>query len=60
MLVQFVPGAEPSGELRHVRGMLDAHMFGRDKRLHRDAFVEVARQIDQIVPLHIRLRSPSR
>jgi hypothetical protein len=28
--------------------MLDAHMFGRDKRASRDDVVEVARQIDRL------------
>jgi hypothetical protein len=30
--------------------MLDAHMFGRDKRVHRDDVVQIARQIDRLLP----------
>jgi hypothetical protein len=30
--------------------MLDAHMFGRDSRVVRDDVVDVARQIDQVLP----------
>lgn len=50
VLVHYLPGAELPDELWKLRAMLDAHMFGRDKRVHRDDVVEVARQIDRIMP----------
>jgi hypothetical protein len=53
VLVHYLPGASLPGELSRVRAMLDAHMFGRDKRAHRDDVVEVARQIDRMLPARI-------
>jgi len=55
VLVHYRPGAALPGELSRVRAMLDAHMFGRDARTVRDDAVEIARQIDQILPAKIRL-----
>lgn len=49
VLVHYLPGASLPDELSRVRAMLDAHMFGRDKRDSRDDVVEVARQIDRIL-----------
>jgi hypothetical protein len=46
VLVQYLPGTPLPSELFKVRAMLDAHMFGRDKRTERDDVVRVARQID--------------
>jgi hypothetical protein len=54
VLVHYLPGAALPDELSRVRAMLDAHMFGRDKRSHRDDIVEVARQIDRMLPERIR------
>jgi hypothetical protein len=53
VLVHYLPGASLPAELSRVRAMLDAHMFGRDKRVHRDDVVEVARQIDRMLPARI-------
>ena len=50
VLVHYVPGASLPKNLSRVRAMLDAHMFGRDQRAHRDDVVEVARQIDRVLP----------
>lgn len=61
VLVHYVPGAMLPNELARVRAMLDEHMFGQDKRAHRDDVVEVARQIDRILPppvLLARRRKP--
>jgi hypothetical protein len=55
VLVHYLPGTELPNELAKVRAMLDAHMFGRDKRTHRDDVVEVARLIDRISPNPVRL-----
>jgi hypothetical protein len=46
VLVHYLPGTPLPSELSKVRAMLDAHMFGRDKRTQRDDIVRVARQID--------------
>jgi hypothetical protein len=54
VLVHYLPGASLPDELSRVRAMLDAHMFGRDKRSQRNDVVEVARQIDRILPARIR------
>jgi hypothetical protein len=53
VLVHYLPGASLPKNLSRVRAMLDAHMFGRDKRAHRDDVVEVARQIDRMLPARI-------
>jgi hypothetical protein len=50
VLLHYMPGASLPGELSRVRALLDAHMFGRDKRGSRDDVVEVARQIDRMPP----------
>lgn len=50
VLVHYLPGASLPDELSKVRALLDAHMFGRDKRASRDDVVEVARQIDRLLP----------
>ena len=50
VLVHYLPGAQLPDELWKLRAMLDAHMFGRDRRVRRDEVVEVARQIDRIMP----------
>lgn len=50
VLVHYMPGAPLPDELSSVRALLDAHMFGRDKRSSRDDVVEVARQIDRMLP----------
>jgi hypothetical protein len=54
VLVEYLPGAVLPDELSKVRAMLDAHMFGRDKRARRDDVVEVARQIDELLPARVR------
>jgi hypothetical protein len=54
VLVEYLPGAALPDELSKVRAMLDAHMFGRDRRACRDDVVEVARQIDQLLPARVR------
>jgi hypothetical protein len=48
VLVHYLPGASLPDELSRVRALLDAHMFGRDRRDHRDDVVDVAREIDQM------------
>lgn len=50
VLVHYMHGAHLPDELSRVRTLLDAHMFGRDKRASRDDVVEVARQIDRMLP----------
>lgn len=50
VLLHCVPGASLPDDLARVRDLLDAHMFGRDKRVSRDDVVEVARQIDGALP----------
>ncbi len=47
-LVRYLPGVSLPEELWKVRALLEAHMFGRDGRAHRDEVVELARQIDRI------------
>lgn len=49
-LTKYLPGAPLTDELSRVRALLDAHMFGRDKRASRDDVVEVAREIDRLLP----------
>jgi hypothetical protein len=46
VLLRYLPAAVLPDELCKVRAMLDAHMFGRDLRSHRDDIVRIARQID--------------
>jgi hypothetical protein len=53
VLVHHLPGAALPDELSRVRAMLDAHMFGRDKRAQRDDVVEVARLIDRLAPARV-------
>jgi hypothetical protein len=48
--MHYLPGAALPDELPRVRALLDAHMFGRDKREHRDDVLDVARRIDRILP----------
>jgi hypothetical protein len=48
-LVHHVPDVSPPEELSRLRAVLDAHMFGGDRRASRDAIVEVARQIDRML-----------
>jgi hypothetical protein len=55
VLLHYRPGAALPEQLSRVRALLDAHMFGRDSRVIRDDVVDVARQIDQILPAQ-RLR----
>jgi hypothetical protein len=50
VLLHYSPGKALPEQLSRVRAMLDAHMFGRDSRVVRDDAVDVARQIDQILP----------
>ena len=50
VLLHYRPGTALPEQLSLVRAMLDAHMFGRDSRVVRDDAVDVARQIDQILP----------
>jgi hypothetical protein len=45
-----VPGTPLPTDLSRLRTMLDAHMFGRDKRSVRDDAVRVAWQIDSLQP----------
>jgi hypothetical protein len=52
VLLHYRPGRTLPDQLSRVRVMLDAHMFGRDSRVVRDHVVEVARQIDRILPAH--------
>jgi hypothetical protein len=49
VLVHHLPDVSPPEELSRARAVLDAHMFGRDRRASRDAIVEVARQIDRML-----------
>jgi hypothetical protein len=51
VLTVCVPNASLPVDLPKLRAMLDAHMFGRDKREVRDDAVRVARQIDSLRPL---------
>jgi hypothetical protein len=51
--LHYRPGAALPVDLANVRAMLDAHMFGINKRMHRDSVVEVAREIDQILPAQL-------
>jgi hypothetical protein len=48
VLTCFRPGRPLPTELPRLRAMLDAHMFGRDKRALRDDAVRVAWQIDSL------------
>lgn len=50
VLLHYRPGTALPEQLSRVRAMLDAHMFGRDSRAVRDDVVDIARQIDQILP----------
>ena len=50
VLLHYRPGTALPEQLSRVRAMLDAHMFGRDSRVVRDDAVDVARQIDQVLP----------
>ena len=54
VLLHYMPGASLPEDLSKVRTLLDAHMFGRDKRTHRDDVVEIARQIDQVLRARVR------
>jgi hypothetical protein len=54
VLVHYLPGAQLPSELSKVRAMLDAHMFGRDKRTQRDDVVEIAREIDSLRASQVR------
>ena len=54
VLLHYLPGATLPAELPKVRAMLDSHMFGVNKRIHRDSVLEVARQIDRILPASVR------
>jgi hypothetical protein len=54
VLVHYLPGAQLPSELAKVRAMLDAHMFGRDKRQQRDDVVEIAREIDSLRASQVR------
>jgi hypothetical protein len=48
VLLRYLPAVALPDELWEVRALLDAHMFGRDNRVHRDDVVRVARQIDRM------------
>ena len=48
VLMHYLPGASLPSDLSKLRTMLDAHMFGRDKRTQRDDIVDIARQIDTV------------
>lgn len=50
VLLHCMPGVSLPEDLSRVRALLDAHMFGRDKRGFRDDVVAVARQIDRTLP----------
>lgn len=54
VLLHYLPGATLPDELTKVRAMLDSHMFGINKRIHRDSVLEIARQIDQAQPPSLR------
>ena len=53
VLLHYRPGVALPDQLARVRAMLDAHMFGRDTREVRDDVVEIARQIDEVLPAQI-------
>jgi hypothetical protein len=55
VLLRYLPGATLPVDLAKVRAMLDSHMFGLSKKVHRDSVLEVARQIDQVLPASVRL-----
>ena len=48
VLTCWIPSASLPAELPKLRAMLDAHMFGRDRRALRDDAVRVAWQIDSL------------
>jgi hypothetical protein len=48
VLTVCLPGKALPTDLSRLRAMLDAHMFGGDKRALRDDAVRVARQIDSL------------
>jgi hypothetical protein len=48
VLLRYLPAIALPDQLWRVRALLDAHMFGRDNRVHRDDVVRVARQIDRM------------
>jgi hypothetical protein len=48
VLTCCLPNASLPTDLSKLRAMLDAHMFGRDRRALRDDAVRVARQIDSL------------
>lgn len=48
VLTHCLPGKSLPNDLSRLRAMLDAHMFGRDKRALRDDAVRVAWQIDAL------------
>jgi hypothetical protein len=48
VLLRYLPAVALPDELWEVRAMLDTHIFGRDKRVHRDDVVRLARQIDRM------------
>jgi hypothetical protein len=48
VLLRHLPAVALPDELWEVRALLDAHMFGRDNRHHRDDVVRIARQIDRM------------
>ena len=55
VLLHYLPGATLPVDLPKVRAMLDSHMFGLNKRIHRESVLEVARQIDEVLPASVRL-----
>lgn len=48
VLLRYLPAVALPDELWKVRDMLDTHMFGRDRRVHRDDVVRLAKQIDRM------------
>lgn len=48
VLTPCLPNTPLPADLRKLRAMLDAHMFGRDRRELRDDAVRVAWQIDSL------------
>ena len=48
VLTCWIPNSSLPTELPKLRAMLDAHMFGRDRRALRDDAVRVAWQIDSL------------
>jgi hypothetical protein len=48
VLVSWRPPASLPVDLAKLRAMLDAHMFGRDRREQRDDAIRVAWQIDSM------------